>query len=164
MKTGRNSPCPCGSGRKSKNCCGATRETLPKDPPGSELAYLAQAMGAHAHLTVETRARELLQLYPGSGILWKSFSISLAMQEKPALEPLEMAARLLPEDADTQFNYGHALRGPTAHIAGARSPCRLSWTGTQRRRIAHAFWRWFSGAQSPLTAGRPDRTRIRCCR
>ena len=111
MKTGRNSPCPCGSGRKSKNCCGATRETLPKDPPGSELAHLAQAMGAHAHLTVETRARELLQLYPGSGILWKFFSISLAMQEKPALEPLEMAARLLPEDADTHFNYGHALRG-----------------------------------------------------
>src|ERR1700736_1508598 len=111
MKTGRNSPCPCGSGKKSKNCCGAPRETLTKDPPGSELAYLAQAMGGHALLSVETRARELLQRYPGSGILWKFLGISLAMQEKAALEPLEMAARLLPKDADAHFNYGHALRG-----------------------------------------------------
>ena len=26
-KVGRNQPCPCGSGKKYKNCCGRTRET-----------------------------------------------------------------------------------------------------------------------------------------
>lgn len=27
-KVGRNDPCPCGSGRKSKKCCGATGEAV----------------------------------------------------------------------------------------------------------------------------------------
>ena len=111
MTTGRNAPCPCGSGKKSKKCCGATREAVTKDPPDSELNYLAQAVAGRAHLSAEARARQLLQLYPRSGILWKLLGISLAMQEKPALDSLETAARLLPEDADTHFNYGHALRG-----------------------------------------------------
>ena len=111
MTTGRNSPCPCGSGKKSKRCCGATRETVTKDPPDSELTNLAQAVAGQAHLSAEARARQLLQQYPSSGILWKLLGISLAMQGKPALDSLEMAARLLPEDADAHFNYGHALRG-----------------------------------------------------
>ena len=28
MKTGRNKPCPCGSGKKYKQCCLAQRNTL----------------------------------------------------------------------------------------------------------------------------------------
>jgi len=31
MKTGRNDPCPCGSGRKFKHCCLAKTEALPAD-------------------------------------------------------------------------------------------------------------------------------------
>ena len=34
-RTGRNDPCPCGSGRKFKQCCGAAR------PAAASVALLA---------------------------------------------------------------------------------------------------------------------------
>jgi hypothetical protein len=37
LKVGRNNPCPCGSGKKSKKCCGESRQSVsaasPKSPP-----------------------------------------------------------------------------------------------------------------------------------
>lgn len=32
MTVGRNEPCPCGSGKKYKKCCGANRETSARGP------------------------------------------------------------------------------------------------------------------------------------
>lgn len=45
MRIGRNSPCPCGSGKKFKNCCLAQPRSFPlrKAPPEAIAAY-------HAHL------------------------------------------------------------------------------------------------------------------
>ena len=37
MPTGRNEPCPCGSGRKFKNCCGKGGGT-PREEPGPDLS------------------------------------------------------------------------------------------------------------------------------
>ncbi len=37
MKTGRNDPCPCGSGKKYKQCCLRAQSAAPSDP--NELAY-----------------------------------------------------------------------------------------------------------------------------
>lgn len=36
MKIGRNDPCPCGSGKKHKNCCGATASRPSTRPPENE--------------------------------------------------------------------------------------------------------------------------------
>ena len=39
MKTGRNDPCPCGSGKKYKHCCYAkdsVKHELPPDEPEAE--------------------------------------------------------------------------------------------------------------------------------
>lgn len=39
-KTGRNSPCPCGSGRKYKQCCLGKETALPNAPlPGGKFRY-----------------------------------------------------------------------------------------------------------------------------
>ena len=52
MKVARNAPCPCGSGKKSKQCCG-THEAV-KQNPGTRigLVLLAVALLAGAALSV----------------------------------------------------------------------------------------------------------------
>jgi tetratricopeptide (TPR) repeat protein len=59
---------------------------------------------------MEARARELTASHPSSGLAWKALSVALQMQNKEALDALERAACLLPNDAESQSNLGAALR------------------------------------------------------
>lgn len=59
---------------------------------------------------MEARARELTASHPSSGLAWKALSVALQMQNKEALDALQRAARLLPNDAESQSNLGAALR------------------------------------------------------
>jgi tetratricopeptide (TPR) repeat protein len=59
---------------------------------------------------MEAKARELTASHPSSGLAWKALSVALQMQGKEALDALERAARLLPNDAEAQSNLGAALR------------------------------------------------------
>jgi hypothetical protein len=54
MNTGRNEPCPCGSGKKTKHCCGGRRRGRPWVGPA--LALLILAIGAVAVLGVMKRS------------------------------------------------------------------------------------------------------------
>jgi hypothetical protein len=48
-KTGRNDPCPCGSGRKYKLCCGALRlAPAPTQPPAAAGSVASAADGAQS--------------------------------------------------------------------------------------------------------------------
>lgn len=58
MTIGRNEPCPCGSGKKYKKCCGATEDTgAPEQPTAANMEYFAlnQAI-AYKGKTGEARA------------------------------------------------------------------------------------------------------------
>ncbi len=105
---GRNDPCPCGSGKKYKLCCGrlALAATPPADHTGSELAALMQA-GRFAEL--ESRAQQLLVEQPQSGILWQLLAVALGKQGKNALDALTRAVQCLPDDAVAHLNLGNAL-------------------------------------------------------
>src|SRR3989338_7707021 len=48
-KTGRNDPCPCGSGKKLKQCCGSlqNKETLPATPLKASIQESLQMGMAH---------------------------------------------------------------------------------------------------------------------
>jgi tetratricopeptide (TPR) repeat protein len=59
---------------------------------------------------MEARARELTAAHPSFGLAWKALSVALQMQGKEAFRALELAARLLPDDAEAQSNFGAALR------------------------------------------------------
>ncbi len=52
----------------------------------------------------------MLERHPDSGHLWKILGLSLWNQGKDALQALETAALLLPQDAEAQCNVGNALR------------------------------------------------------
>jgi protein O-GlcNAc transferase len=121
MKVGRNDPCPCGSGKKYKNCC---QGKLELDAPATtqieinQLVYLFQT-GRYPEM--EMRARSLAERYPNSGIVWNLFGTSLAVQGKDALSALKKAAELLPGDPDVYNNLGNAQREAGEHSAAVQS-------------------------------------------
>jgi tetratricopeptide (TPR) repeat protein len=110
--TGRNEPCPCGSGSKFKRCCGQGTQSLhrPLNTPLPDLNDLVVNMRALRYDEVERRARQLVIQHPNSGVVWKFLGVSLGMQGKEALHALEKTANLLPDDPEAHFNLGNALR------------------------------------------------------
>ena len=115
---GRNDPCPCGSGRKFKACCGRLpdrqRAGEPDEPSEDqtalvdELGELALLIDAGHYLELEQRARRLLSAQPALGAAWQLLGIALRAQSKDPLPALERAAQLLPHDPVAQLNLGNA--------------------------------------------------------
>jgi tetratricopeptide (TPR) repeat protein len=106
-KPGRNDPCQCGSGRKFKHCCGRISFAPVATPVNmTQLGVLTQA-GRYGEL--ETQAREFILQHSDSGVAWQALGFALSMQGKDALNPLQMAAKLLPDDAGAHNNLGSAL-------------------------------------------------------
>lgn len=91
MNAGRNAPCPCGSGRKYKACCGrlprhiqaATREAG-EEALSVELGRLVALMDGASYAALESAARELLGLHPQLGYAWQMLGVALTNQGKDA--------------------------------------------------------------------------------
>ena len=102
MNPGRNDPCPCGSGKRYKHCCGVVASA--PAPVAATVAAPASASGATAAapnpreitalvrlieqdqvLEAERQARALLTIYPDAGILWKILSVALTRREQDPL-------------------------------------------------------------------------------
>jgi tetratricopeptide (TPR) repeat protein len=64
---------------------------------------------AARYLEAENEAREILNLHPTAAVVWQMLGLALAAQGRDALQPLEMAAQLLPNDAGVYNNLGNAL-------------------------------------------------------
>ena len=119
MKTGRNNPCPCGSGKKFKRCChdkvaarsdGTNEQTKFLSPPSAEINRLIELFKAGRYIDLDIHTRSLLENFPDSGVIWKILGISLLAQGKDAFQAMQMAAQLLPDDAEVQCNSGNLLR------------------------------------------------------
>ena len=122
VKPGRNDRCPCGSGRKYKVCC--ARGDVSQQSIDSETDHAAQATtippeaarrlialaGSGQYADMEALAGELVAARPGAGFAWKALSVARQMQGKEALQSMERAASLLPDDVEAQSNLGAALR------------------------------------------------------
>lgn len=117
MSPSRNSPCPCNSGKKYKQCCGrientpatATHEPPQSNVPAEQLMQLAELMNTGRFAQLEARSRQMTQTYPNEGVVWQLLAVSLSAQAKDALAALQIAAELLPNDAVAQLNLGNAL-------------------------------------------------------
>ncbi len=107
---GRNDPCPCGSGKKYKKCCAVGTSAA---PPRLDLAHLFALNNSGRFPELETEAWSLIKTYRDSGMLWKLLSGALWQQGRDALPALEMAAKMLPNDAEAHANLGivHRARG-----------------------------------------------------
>lgn len=117
LKPGRNDPCPCGSGKKYKQCCLPKEAGPPKptptpkavNPNPDQLTLLVQLFNGGRHAEMENLGRALTQQYPASGQSWKALGTALHLQGKDAAPALAKAAQLLPEDPETHNNLAASL-------------------------------------------------------
>ena len=119
MSSGRNAPCPCGSGKKYKHCCAG--KTAPRAPTPADFNNLAALFASGRYVELERHARMLLDQYSESGLVWKLLCVSLQMQGKDALAALQKAAQLLPNDAEIHNNLELNLQALGQHAEAAAS-------------------------------------------
>jgi len=120
MRANRNDPCPCGSGRKFKHCCGALSGAAQAPPNAStdaagvarepDVAALAAMLQQGRFAEAEAWAGRRLQRGESSGSLWKILGVARAQQGRDAVPALRQAAQLLPGDAEAQRNLGAVLK------------------------------------------------------
>ena len=108
MKTGRNDPCPCGSGKKFKACCGAAGGGRHAADPVDPQALLALFRGGH-FAALEEQLEHLLAGRPRHAFLWGLLGAARQMRGKDGLSALRKAAELKPADAEAHCNVGAAL-------------------------------------------------------
>ncbi|HYC09573.1 MAG TPA: SEC-C metal-binding domain-containing protein, partial [Steroidobacteraceae bacterium] len=85
MPPGRNEPCPCGSGRKFKHCCGRERARAPipaQAPEGSSAWQLLQAGRA---TQAEAECERLLARAPLHGQTLVCLALARQAQGKDGL-------------------------------------------------------------------------------
>jgi len=112
MPPGRNEPCPCGSGRKYKHCCGVPPREAPAPARPARAATVPWALiEAGRPAEAEVECERLLAHEPALGLAWKCLGIARQMQGKDALAALEAASRSLPGDAEVHYLLGQALEG-----------------------------------------------------
>jgi len=111
VSPGRNDPCPCGSGRRYKHCCGAVAAAppVPASVSPQEIGALVALVHQGRAGEAEQRARALLEAHPEAAMLWKILGVAESRQGKDALAALRRAAQLLPDDAEAHANLGAAL-------------------------------------------------------
>jgi len=100
MSVARNSQCPCGSGRKYKNCCGQRAR-----PGAGALPAMIELMNRGSFAELVSCASELLSRDSSNGWLWQMLAIALQRRGQDALHALQQAARCLPNDAVAQVNW-----------------------------------------------------------
>jgi tetratricopeptide (TPR) repeat protein len=110
VKPGRNDPCPCGSGRKFKACCGQIASgVVAGSATPAELSQLAALVNSRRYADLESKSLALLAQYPDAGPVWQLLALSQGKQGKDALVALQRAATLVPKDAAAHNNLGNAL-------------------------------------------------------
>lgn len=86
----------------------------PSQQEAEQIVALYQA-GDHAQL--EAAARDMIARYPQSGFAWSALGTALQIQGKDALQALQMAVELAPDDAQAQCNLGNAWHSAGRHDA-----------------------------------------------
>lgn len=116
-RVGRNDPCPCGSGKRYKQCCGALRDaggtsTFATETPEALLGAAMQQHHAGRLDVARSLYEKILKLAPGHPIATQYLGV-LAMQEgHPDLGEAMIRQALLscPEIPDFHNNLGLCLR------------------------------------------------------
>lgn len=103
-KVGRNEPCPCGSGRKAKRCCGVERGPSEESLARSFLAHAARQAAWELHHVSDDEFDELIDELPELPELDLSLHAELPKLLSPALDRfLDAFAADDPDAAEEPF-------------------------------------------------------------
>lgn len=137
-KVGRNEPCPCGSGRKAKRCCGIVGGPSEESRARAFLAYASEAASE------ELRGRpdqKLLDLFEE---LWElpcvdlSLQVELPMLLSPVLDRLCDAVVDDDPDPDLLEAATRSIDAPVQRARLARAAISLAEVGVIDRGLAAA--------------------------
>jgi predicted O-linked N-acetylglucosamine transferase (SPINDLY family) len=121
-KTGRNDPCPCGSGRKYKNCCQRRSETRVERRTDASLQDALEHHRAGRLSEAESLVQQVLRAEPRDPVALH-FSGILAHQRGNHALAVDLIGRSLairPDDAEAHFNLGTILQQQGELRAAAR--------------------------------------------
>ena len=96
-KTGRNDPCPCGSGKKYKKCCLPKHEAEERLRAAGQQAEREQRAAAHRSSLREARARMLAGVEDDIDQLTAASNAAAALVRAAKLDEAERAAQDLLE-------------------------------------------------------------------
>jgi protein O-GlcNAc transferase len=122
MKPERNDPCPCGSGKKYKKCCGANVSQQPAVAP-AVLSGQAVAAFERGDFAASIRlSRQILQTDPSSAQANHILGLSLTQtrQLRPAITHLEKALLREPHNPFLLNNLAFACHGSGDLVAAER--------------------------------------------
>ncbi|WP_426088101.1 tetratricopeptide repeat protein [Janthinobacterium sp. PSPC1-1] len=85
------------------------------NPTQDEANHIVALYQAGQHVELEAAAHALVARYPDSGFAWSVLGTALQVQGKDALDTLQTAVALAPDDAQTQNNLGNAWQGMGQH-------------------------------------------------
>lgn len=109
---GRNEPCPCGSGRKYKQCHGALGTSAPSAPDAAALARAGMALHQQGDLVAaEAKYRAALALEPNQPLALHYLGVIRYQQGAldVALPLLQAAVAAVPAEPEFHNNLGLAL-------------------------------------------------------
>ena len=112
--TGRNDPCPCGSGRKFKHCHGALAAASTAPAAASPDALARDALAAHQRGDLDAAERgyrDALTLAPDHAMATHFLGVALYQRGRidEAMPLLRAAVLAVPEEAEFHNNLGLAL-------------------------------------------------------
>jgi tetratricopeptide (TPR) repeat protein len=107
------------------------------EPAAAAINDLMGLAAAGQWLELERSAQQLLQGHPGTGFLWKALGLARWNQGKSALEALQRAAALAPEDAEIHSNLALAWLEAGKHEL-AEQRCRAAIAMKPEFAEAHA--------------------------
>lgn len=110
-QSGRNDPCPCGSGKKYKKCC-----LLAKRDISSLYTVALEHRQAGDLSSAETLFREILDSSPGHADALHMLGLTLHQQgqNREAISLIKKAALSNPSNAEMHYNCGTILHGQKA--------------------------------------------------
>ncbi len=137
-KVGRNEPCPCGSGRKAKRCCGVRGGPSEESLARAFLAHASRGAARELRRLPDAELGDLFEELGGLPAVDLSLQVALPPLFSPALDRLCDAVADDDPDPELLDAVASAIDVPTERARLARAVIARAETGAIDHKLASA--------------------------